>query len=66
MSDRYKLPDNWEDTCDGQGCKCGAVSERDCFCKEDYWSPRRLYELMIEVNDACAEIARLNSSTAPQ
>ena len=49
MSDKYDVPDNWEDTCDGQECKCGGRAVDDCFCDVD-WTPRASYELMIEVN----------------
>ena len=52
---KYHVPRNWETTCEGQTCKCYATSEFECGgCAAD-WTPRRVYELMIEVNSLIKE-----------
>ena len=47
---KYKIPANWEETCDGQGCKCMAFSFVECGCPDADWTPSEVYELRAEVN----------------
>jgi hypothetical protein len=60
---KYIIPFNWRDTCDGQGCSCGAYSESDCChcgpCEGVDWTEREVYELREEVNAKDAEIGRM-------
>ena len=48
---KYDVPENWEETCDGQGCRCSAQDYGDCGCPGVDWTPREVYELRIEVDD---------------
>ena len=47
---KYKLPENWEDNCDGQNCMCNAWNEGECGCSAN-WTLREVYELRAEVNE---------------
>ena len=55
---KYDIPNNWQETCDGQGCACGAYGQCECGCACD-WTPREVYELRAEVNKLTEENALL-------
>ena len=61
----YDIPQNWRQTCDGQECDCCAHGECECACPAD-WTPRRTYELMLEVNALHAEIGRMRAGVRAQ
>ena len=54
---KYTIPANWEETCDGYGCECGARGYFECCCPDADWTPSEVYELRAEVNALLAGIA---------
>ena len=46
---KYRIPENWGETCNGQGCDCMASYEGDCSCGAD-WTSDDVYRLRIQVN----------------
>jgi hypothetical protein len=57
---KYRIPANWRDTCDGQGCHCWASSWAECGgCKGVDWTAREVYELREEVNECHATQKRM-------
>jgi hypothetical protein len=57
---KYNVPENWEKTCDGAGCRCGAWNSGECGCDAD-WTPHETYQMMVELNSQQEEIERLRS-----
>jgi len=56
---KYNVPDDLENYYPGIGCECEAREQDECGGCDVDWTPRREYELMAEVNELLAEIARL-------
>jgi len=58
---KYNVPENWEKTCDGAGCRCGAWNSGECGCDVD-WTPHETYRMMVELNFQQEEIERLRGA----
>ena len=46
---------------EGKGCMCAASNAADCCCENADWTPREVYELKIELNEARQQLAESES-----